>query len=150
MSITIRIPTPLRPYVGGTKEVAADAGSVQNVLSTLAESYPDLKRHLFNDQGKLRSFVNVYLGEEDVRYLQGFDTPVPDGATLSIEDGHGRIIVVSIDKHRDPASSVNHITLDLVGGKSRCHTAGGRSLGERDAHRDHKRDLVILGRRSSN
>ena len=84
MSISIRIPTPLRPYVGGSKVVIAEAGSVESVLQSLARVYPDLQRHLFNDQGKLRSFVNVYLGDEDVRYLQGPATIVPDGSTLSI------------------------------------------------------------------
>ena len=90
MSVKIRIPTPLRPYVGGSKEVSivsgtnGEASSVEGVLSTLVRQYPDLQRHLFNEQGKLRSFVNVYLGDEDVRYMKGSETPVPDGATLSI------------------------------------------------------------------
>ncbi len=84
MSITIRIPTPLRPYVGGNKQVSAEPGTVEGVLSVLVTTYPDLQRHLFTEQGKLRSFVNVYLGDEDVRYLQGPATPVPDGAMLSI------------------------------------------------------------------
>jgi adenylyltransferase/sulfurtransferase len=84
MSVTIRIPTPLRPYTGGNKEVSVQPGDVAGVLAGLAQTYPDLKRHLFNDQGVLRSFVNVYLGDEDVRFLQGPQTAVPDGATLSI------------------------------------------------------------------
>ena len=84
MSVTIRIPTPLRPYTGGNKEVNVQPGDVAGVLAGLAQTYPDLKRHLFNDQGALRSFVNVYLGDEDVRFLQGPQTAVPDGATLSI------------------------------------------------------------------
>jgi sulfur-carrier protein adenylyltransferase/sulfurtransferase len=84
MSVTIRIPTPLRPYTGGSKEVPAQPGNVDSILSTLVQTYPDLRRHLFTDQGKLRSFVNVYLGDEDVRHLKGAETAVPDGATLSI------------------------------------------------------------------
>ncbi len=84
MSISIRIPTPLRPYVGGAKAVDAEAGTVTQVLNALSAKHPELQKHLYNEQGKLRSFVNVYLGDEDVRYLQGTDTPVPDGATLSI------------------------------------------------------------------
>ncbi|HEY3290990.1 MAG TPA: molybdopterin-synthase adenylyltransferase MoeB [Anaerolineae bacterium] len=84
MSITIRIPTPLRPYVGGNKQVHGDAGTVNGVLQALTTQYPDLQRHLYSEQGKLRSFVNVYLGDEDVRYLKGAETSVPDGATLSI------------------------------------------------------------------
>jgi adenylyltransferase/sulfurtransferase len=84
MSIHIRIPTPLRAYVGGAKEVSGEAGAVSAVLASLVAAHPDLKKHLFNDEGKVRSFVNVYLGDEDVRYLQGMDTAVPDGATISI------------------------------------------------------------------
>jgi adenylyltransferase/sulfurtransferase len=84
MSINIRIPTPLRAYVGGAKEVSGEAGSVADALTALVAVHPDLKKHLFTDDGKVRSFVNVYLGDEDVRYLQGIDTPVPDGATISI------------------------------------------------------------------
>jgi adenylyltransferase/sulfurtransferase len=84
MGVTIRIPTPLRPYTGGNKEVSAQSGDVAGVLAGLAQTYPDLKRHLFNEQGTLRSFVNVYLGDEDVRFLQGPQTLIPDGAILSI------------------------------------------------------------------
>src|SRR5690349_20703066 len=90
MSVMLRIPTPLRPYVGGSKEVAiadhasGETANVEGVLATLVHQYPDLQRHLFNEQGKLRSFVNVYLDDEDVRYMNGAATPVPDGAVLSI------------------------------------------------------------------
>ena len=84
MSIQIRIPTPLRAYVGGAKEVSGEAGTVSDALAGLVSAHPDLKKHLFTDDGKVRSFVNVYLGDEDVRYLQGMDTLVPDGATISI------------------------------------------------------------------
>ena len=84
MSVTIRIPTPLRPYTGGNREVSAQPGDVEGVLTTLAQTYPDIRRHLFTEQGKLRSFVNIYLGDEDVRFLKGPQTPVPDGAQLSI------------------------------------------------------------------
>jgi adenylyltransferase/sulfurtransferase len=84
MSISIRIPTPLRAYVGGAKMVQAEPGTVGNVLAGLVNRHPDLKKHLYNDQGKLRSFVNIYLGDDDVRHLQGVDTPVPDGALLNI------------------------------------------------------------------
>jgi len=82
--ITIRIPTPLRPYVGNARDLSANAGTVTQVLDALSAKHPDLRKHLFSDEGKLRSFVNVYLGDEDVRYLDGVNTLVPDGATLSI------------------------------------------------------------------
>ncbi len=84
MSINIRIPTPLRAYVGGAREVSGKAGAVNAVLAALVDAHPDLGKHIFNEEGKVRSFVNVYLGDEDVRYLQGLDTLVPDGATISI------------------------------------------------------------------
>ena len=84
MTIKIRIPTPLRAYVGGAREVLAEAGTVETVLSSLTGAHPELKKHLYNEEGKLRSFVNVYLGDEDVRYLDGSATQVPDGATISI------------------------------------------------------------------
>lgn len=84
MPITIRIPTPLRGYVGGVKEVAGQPGTVGEVLQALVAQHPDLRKHLYSEDGRLRSFVNVYLGDEDVRYLKGAETPVFDGATLSI------------------------------------------------------------------
>ena len=82
--ISIRIPTPLRPFVGGAKQVEAAPGTVASVLATLAEAHPQLKPHLYADDGKLRAFVNVYLDDEDVRYLKGQETEVADGAELSI------------------------------------------------------------------
>ena len=88
---TIRIPTPLRPYVQGNEHVAVSGTTVGEALDDLVAQYPDLKPHLFNE-GKLRSFVNVFLGEEDVRYLNGSETPVAGDSKLliipSIAGGH--------------------------------------------------------------
>ncbi|MGQ9879989.1 MAG: molybdopterin-synthase adenylyltransferase MoeB [Armatimonadota bacterium] len=84
MAITILIPSALQSYAGNQSEVQVQASSVGEALQALVEAYPDLRRHLYNEQGKLRSFVNVYLGEEDTRYLQGLDTPLRDGDTLMI------------------------------------------------------------------
>jgi molybdopterin/thiamine biosynthesis adenylyltransferase/rhodanese-related sulfurtransferase/molybdopterin converting factor small subunit len=84
MSVVIRIPAPLRAYTGGAKTVTSQARTVAEALAELTAQYPELRRHLFNDEGRLRAFVNIYLGDEDVRHLQGLDTPLPDGATLSI------------------------------------------------------------------
>jgi adenylyltransferase/sulfurtransferase len=109
MSVTVRIPTPLRPYTGGQKEVSTQAGNVEGVLSTLTKDYPDLRRHLFTDEGKLRSFVNVYLGEEDVRFLKGAQTPVPDGAQLSIVPS----VAGGTDAVRE-APTVSHETDDVT------------------------------------
>jgi len=80
----IHIPTPLRQYVGKQPAVEVKAGSVADALSSLVAQHPDLRRHLYTDDGKLRAFVNIYLNDEDVRYLQKEATPVKDSDTISI------------------------------------------------------------------
>ena len=80
----IHIPTPLRQYVGKQSTVDVTAGTIGDALSDLTSQHPDLRRHLYSDDGKLRAFVNVYLNDEDVRYLQKEATPVSDGDTISI------------------------------------------------------------------
>jgi adenylyltransferase/sulfurtransferase len=80
----IHIPTPLRQYAGKQSTVEVKSGTVADALSDLLHQHPDLRRHLYNEDGKLRAFVNVYLNDEDVRYLQKDATPVRDGDTLSI------------------------------------------------------------------
>jgi len=80
----IHIPTPLRQYVGKQSTVDVKAGTIGDALSDLTSQHPDLRRHLYNDDGKLRAFVNVYLNDEDVRYLQKEATPVSDGDAISI------------------------------------------------------------------
>ena len=83
--MTIYIPTPLRIYAGGKDAVDVSAGTVSGALSELISSFPDLRKHLFNEAGTLRAFVNVYLNDEDVRYLPEKDaTAVKAGDTLSI------------------------------------------------------------------
>ncbi len=79
MSVNVFIPTPLRPYAGHQSSVELDADSVGAALRQLTESYPDLAQHLYNDEGTLRSFVNVYRNDEDIRHLNGPDTAVSDG-----------------------------------------------------------------------
>jgi molybdopterin converting factor small subunit len=80
----IHIPTPLRQYAGKQAAVDVKAGSIAEALSGLISQHPDLRRHLYTDDGKLRAFVNVYLNDEDVRYLQKDATAVKDGDTISI------------------------------------------------------------------
>lgn len=84
MNINIVIPTPLRQYAGGQKTVSVGGSTVGQALDALTAAYPDLRPHLYSEDGRLRSFVNVYLGEEDVRHLRQSETPLTDGATLSI------------------------------------------------------------------
>ena len=80
----IHIPTPLRQYAGKQAAVEVSGGSVADALSALVSQHPDLRRHLYTDDGKLRAFVNVYLNDEDVRYLQKEATAVKEGDTISI------------------------------------------------------------------
>ncbi|HEY7875489.1 MAG TPA: ubiquitin-like small modifier protein 1 [Actinomycetota bacterium] len=84
MSIVVRIPTQLRSLTGGIDEVAADGATVAEVIEQLEASHPGMRQRLLDDSGALRRFVNVYLEDEDVRFLDGISTPVPDGARLSI------------------------------------------------------------------
>src|SRR5579883_1492444 len=80
----VLIPTPLRQYTGKQDTVHAPGATVGEVLNALTTQYPDLRKQLFNDQGKVRSFVNVYLNDEDIRYLSKDATPAGDGDTISL------------------------------------------------------------------
>lgn len=80
---TVRIPTPLRPYVAGQTKVDVSGHSVGAALNDLTDKYPDLRQHLFEGD-QLRSFVNVYLNKEDVRQLKGSETAISDEDTLMI------------------------------------------------------------------
>ncbi len=84
MSVTVRVPTQLRTLTNGAGEVTVEGSSVGEILKALDASFPGFAGRLFDDAGKLRRFVNVFLADEDVRFLQGLETPVPDGQTLSI------------------------------------------------------------------
>ncbi|HYE74419.1 MAG TPA: molybdopterin-synthase adenylyltransferase MoeB, partial [Blastocatellia bacterium] len=80
----IAIPTALRQYAGNTALVEVQGSKVSEILSSLTTQFPDLKKHLFDAQGKLRSFVNVYVNDEDIRYQQQEDTPIKEGDEISI------------------------------------------------------------------
>ena len=84
MSVPVRIPTPLRRFTGDHAELSADAAELTSLLDRLFEQYPVLKAHCLNEDGTLRSFVNVYLNDEDIRFLDGLKTPVADGDSISI------------------------------------------------------------------
>ena len=77
-------PTPLRQYAGKRDAVDLNAATVAEALSQLTSEHPELKRHLFTDDGRLRSFVNVYVNDEDIRFLEKEQTPVQDSDTISI------------------------------------------------------------------
>ena len=80
----VLIPTPLRQFTGKQDAVEAAGGTVGEVLSALTAQYPDLRKQIFTDEGKVRSFVNVYLNDEDIRYLGKDSTPAKDGETISL------------------------------------------------------------------
>jgi molybdopterin converting factor small subunit len=83
--MTIFIPTPLRSFAGSLAEVEVDASTVTQALEALTQAHPDLRKHLFTPEGKLRAFVNLYLNDEDVRYLPAKEaTAVTAADTLSI------------------------------------------------------------------
>ena len=85
MSVIVRVPTILRSLTGGQSEVPVDgAGTLQELLDKLDAEHPGIRGRVLDDDGKLRRFVNVYVGEEDVRFAGGLQTPTPDGATVSI------------------------------------------------------------------
>ena len=84
MSVSVRIPTQLRSLTGDAAELSVDSGTVGEVLAGLEAAYPGMGERLFNDDGTLRRFVNVFVADEDIRFLQGLDTPVTAGQTVSI------------------------------------------------------------------
>ncbi len=84
MAVKVIIPTPLRPYAGKRESVELQAGTVGEALTALTAQYEELRKHLFADDGRLRSFVNVYVNEEDIRFLQKDKTPIREGDTISI------------------------------------------------------------------
>ena len=84
MSVTVRVPTTLRTLTGGASEVAVDGATVGDVLKSLEGVHPGFAERLLDAEGGLRRFVNVFVADDDVRFLEGLDTPVPDGETVSI------------------------------------------------------------------
>jgi adenylyltransferase/sulfurtransferase len=120
MATKILIPTPLRPYTDKKDAVEAEGATVGELLADLTRRHSGLKGHLYNDQGKLRSFVNVYLNDEDIRYLQKEQTPVSPGDTLSIipsvaggtEKGSGRFSSGAVAE--SPAEALPALTNDEI------------------------------------
>ena len=85
MAVTVRVPTILRTLTGGASEVPVEgAATLSELLDKLDADHSGLKGRVLDDAGKLRRFVNVYVGEEDVRFAGGLETPTPDGVTVSI------------------------------------------------------------------
>ena len=84
MSVEVRVPTVLRRHTGGERVVEADGATVAAVIDSLVTRYPGLKDELLNDEGQVRQFVNLYVNDEDIRYLDRLDTRVQDGDNLAI------------------------------------------------------------------
>jgi sulfur-carrier protein len=84
MSVSVRIPTILRTYTNGDSEVSADGSTLSEIIDDLDSSYPGIKGRILDDQGAIRRFVNVYVGNDDVRFLDALDTKTPDGAQISV------------------------------------------------------------------
>jgi len=84
VSVSVRIPTILRTYTGGESEVTAAGATVADVLDDLESSYTGIRARILDDAGDIRRFVNVYVGNDDVRFLDGLATATPDGTQLSI------------------------------------------------------------------
>ena len=84
MAVKVIIPTPLRAYTGRKESVEVQAATVAEALSAVTSQFGELKKHLFGEDGRLRSFVNVYVNDEDIRYLQKDQTGLREGDTVSI------------------------------------------------------------------
>jgi len=84
MSVSVRIPTILRTYTGGESQVDAAGATLAEVLDDLDASYAGIKGRILDESGELRRFVNVYVGNDDVRFLDNLATPTPDGAQISV------------------------------------------------------------------
>jgi len=84
MSVSVRIPTILRTYTGGQSEVEADGGTLGEVLEHLDGAYPGIRSRIVDEQGAIRRFVNVYVGNDDVRFLDALDTKTADGVQISV------------------------------------------------------------------
>jgi sulfur-carrier protein len=84
VAVTVKIPTQLRPAAEGVSEAQLEGATVQEVLDSLFERFGELRGRISDEDGSLRRFVNVYLGGEDIRFLEGLQTPVVDGAELTI------------------------------------------------------------------
>jgi molybdopterin synthase sulfur carrier subunit len=82
--ITVRIPTPLRPMTGGKNEVEIAGNTVAEIIDNLGSAHPGIKERLYDEEGEVRRFINIYVNEEDIRFLTGKDTPLKDGDQVSI------------------------------------------------------------------
>jgi|KBSMisStaDraftv2_1062788.scaffolds.fasta_scaffold75416_3 adenylyltransferase/sulfurtransferase len=114
MPNTIHIPTPLRPFTDKRESVEVSGGTVGELLADLTKKYEGLRKHLYADDGRLRNFVNVYLNDEDIRYLQKENTPVKPGDSLSIVPSVAGGAPTTIADPRVRAAGANELTADEI------------------------------------
>src|SRR5438046_4646758 len=119
MAVTVLSPTPLRPYVGGRDAVQVEAASIAELLDRLSGEHTALRKHLFADDGRLRSFVNVYVNDRDIRQLSQQQTPVRPGDTVSIipSIAGGTAVAEALPKlsHEEILRYSRHLILPDVG-----------------------------------
>jgi sulfur-carrier protein len=84
MSVSVRVPTTLRTLTAGASEVTVEGGTLAEVIEALESAHPGFRERLLDEDGNLRRFVNVFVADDDVRFLDGLDTKVPDGETVSV------------------------------------------------------------------
>jgi sulfur-carrier protein len=84
MSVSVRVPTILRTYTKGESQVTVDGGTLAEVIDALDSTYPGIKGRIVDEQGELRRFVNIYVGNDDVRFVDGLDTATPAGSSVSV------------------------------------------------------------------
>ena len=84
MSVVVRIPTQLRPLAGGVNRVEVEPGTIGTVIAGLEAAHPGFADRLLDESGAVRRYVNLFVDDEDIRFVQGLDTPVKDGQTVSV------------------------------------------------------------------
>jgi len=84
LSVSVKVPTPLRKVTNGASQVTADAANVRELIEALEGQFPGMRERLCDDDASLRLFVNVFVGDEDIRFLQGLDTALEEGVEVSI------------------------------------------------------------------
>jgi adenylyltransferase/sulfurtransferase len=136
MPVKVIIPTPLRPYTDTQESVSVEAGTVGELLDKLTERYPPLRKHLINEEGKLRSFVNIYVNDEDIRYLSKSETPVGETDVVSIVPSiaGGSTAVLEQDvqfTHEEIKRYSRHLIMPEVGmaGQAKLKKAGVLLIG---------------------
>jgi len=84
MAVTVRVPTPLQKITGGKGEVSATGANIKEIFADMEKNFPGLRERIYNEDGELRRFINIYVNEEDIRFLESEESAVKDGDVISI------------------------------------------------------------------